>query len=346
MKAFLQLLTIYMFLLISCSPGYRSHVQEYERTSTVKGAAPDYTDLSFWGAHPWKKDLSDSVPKPLRKLPVDTSVDVFFIHPTTLTDQSLAGKVWNADLSDAEINAKTDYTSMLYQASVFNRSARVFAPRYRQAHIYSFFASDTIKAKEALELAYEDIKAAFTYYLQNHNNGRPIIIAAHSQGTYHSGRLLKEFFEAKPLQKKLVCAYIIGLAVPKNYFQVMEPCRDSTSTGCFVTWRTFREGYKPDYIQTEKNSSWVTNPLTWNMDSIAVSRKANKGALLYNFRKIYKHTNGARIKDNVLWISKPKFPGAILLKTKNYHVGDINLFYRNIQENIETRKRAYFLENK
>jgi hypothetical protein len=48
----------------------------------------------------------------------------------------------------------------------------------------------------------------------------------------------------------------------------------------------------------------------------------------------------------VLWISKPKFPGAFLLKTKNYHVGDINLFYRSIQENIESRKRAYFLANK
>ena len=116
----------------------------------------------------------------------------------------------NARIDDAYINAKTDYSTILYQASVFNLHCRVFAPRYRQAHIQNFYSSDTSKSKAAFEQAYNDIKTAFEYYLAHYNQGRPIIIAGHSQGAFLSERLLKEFFENKPLQKQLVAAYIIG----------------------------------------------------------------------------------------------------------------------------------------
>lgn len=320
-----------------------SHITEYELTFSASSVVPDYSIMSSWAAHPWKKDPSDSVPKRLREIDQpDTSVDVFFLHPTTFTNKNSAGKIWNADINNAELNAKTDYTSILYQASVFNKSARVFAPRYRQAHLSSFFSKDTVSSKAALELAYQDIKKAFEYYLQHYNNGRPIIIAAHSQGTYHASKLLKEYFENKPLQKQLVCAYIIGLAIPKNYFTVLQPCSDASSTGCYISWRTFREGYLPGYVKAETIGSWVINPLSWKMDELPVSRKENKGAVLFNFNKIYAHTNGARISNGVLWINKPKFPLGFLNRNKNYHVGDINLFYISMRENIEIRKKYFF----
>lgn len=33
-----------------------------------------------------------------------------------------------------------------------------------------------------LELAYENIKCAFEYYMENYNDGRPIVVAGFSQG--------------------------------------------------------------------------------------------------------------------------------------------------------------------
>lgn len=341
MKAFLQLLTSYMFLLVSCLPAYRTHMKEYERTASIKGAEPAYADLAYWAAHPWKKDPSDSIPKPLRKLPVDTSVDVFFIHPTTLTDKTLEGKVWNADIADPAINAKTDYTSILYQASIFNGSCRVFAPRYRQAHLYSFYSGNSEQSKAALELAYADVRKAFLYYLENHHQNRPIIIAAHSQGTYHAGRLLKEFFENKPLTQNLVCAYLIGLGIPYNYFSVLEPCTAADKTQCFVTWRTFREGYLPDYVLKEKGNTWTVNPLSWSLSDSAVPRQQNPGAVLLKFNKPYKHINGARNHKGVIWINRPKFLWGIFLRSKNYHAGDMNLFYYSIRENVQQRIATY-----
>jgi hypothetical protein len=148
---------------------------------------PDYANLDFWAAHPWKKDPSDSIPQPLRNsFHPDSSVDVFFIHPTSLTENS--NTTWNAGFDDAALNIKTDYSSILYQASVFNESCRVFAPRYRQAHIKAFFVPDSISSPY-FDLAYNDIREAFLYYLKYYNKGRPIIIAAHSQGPKHAGRL-------------------------------------------------------------------------------------------------------------------------------------------------------------
>ena len=70
-----------------------------------------------------------------------------------------------------------------------------------------------------MQSAYRDIKSAFQYYLKHENNGRPIMIVSHSQGTLHAGQLLKDFFEDQPLQKQLVAAYLVGIAVKDDYFQ-------------------------------------------------------------------------------------------------------------------------------
>lgn len=328
-----------IFLLNSCAPGYSRYIIRYE--GKHGNTIPDYTNLDYWAAHPFKKDPSDSIPAPLIQEPVDTSVDVFFIHPTTYTKKDFPEGKNNADIIDAEINAKTDYTSILYQASVFNASARIFAPRYRQAHISAFFTMQKELAQPAFDTAYQDIKTAFEYYLKNYNNGRPIIIASHSQGTLHAGRLIKEFFENKPLKKQLVCAYLLGLPITQDYFTDLAPCKDSTSTGCFVSWRTLKKGYLPGYVKIETTSAYVTNPLSWTSDSLYTDELLNKGAILWKFNKLLSHTTGAIVHQNVLWISKPKIPFSFLLNIKNFHAGDINLFYLNIRLNIKTRIAAY-----
>jgi hypothetical protein len=327
-----------VFTLQSCSKKNYAAAPEYQFSSADK--KPDYSNLNYWAAHPWKKDPSDSIPKPLRKTFIaDSSADVFFIYPTSLTDEKDIR--WNADIDDAAINSKTDYSSILYQASVFNASCRVFSPRYRQAHLKAFFIADSISEKY-FDIAYEDVRNAFTYYLAHFNNGRPIIIASHSQGTKHAARLLKEFFEGQALQKKLVCAYIIGLPVPENYFTALAPCKDAASTGCFVSWRTYKRGYTESlFVAQEKFKAVVINPLTWSSDTGFAGSENNLGGVLLNFNKIVPHTVNANIHQNVLWTCKPNMFGKIFFTKKNFHVGDINLFYMNIRQNVKTRITAY-----
>ncbi|WP_164972692.1 DUF3089 domain-containing protein [Lacibacter luteus] len=345
-KGFLFLSLLFVLTGYGCFPSYNTQTGEYKNFFQPSDSIPDYSNFKFWAAHPWKKDPSDSIPLSLRKIPIDTSVDVFFIHPTSFTDPHLNDLVWNASLSDADLNAKTDYTSILYQASVFNGSCRVFAPRYRQAHYFSFLTKDTLKSKAALSLAYKDVEAAFLYYLKNYNNGRPLIIASHSQGTLHAALLLKEYFENTPLQQQLVAAYIVGLPVSETYFSLLEPCATPTQTGCINSWRTLRTGYMPDYVQQEKTKAIVTNPLSWIKTDSLISRKKNEGSVLYNFNRKYKYTNSAKIEGNILWTNRPRIFFSFLLKTKNYHAGDYNLFYYSIRENLKQRIAAFTLKEK
>jgi Protein of unknown function (DUF3089) len=330
-----------ILLCLSCSKKNYTQQARYQFSSETK--IPDYSNLAYWAAHPWKKDLSDSVPADLKEsYRQDSLADVFFIHPTTFTDYDDARR--NAEINDVAINSKTDYSSILYQASAFNEKCRVFAPRYRQAHIRCFFLN-TPDSDTAFEIAYTDIKTAFEFYLKNYNHNRPIIIASHSQGTKHAGRLLKEFFENRPLQKKLVCAYIIGMPVPVDYFSTLKPCTDSLATGCFVSWRTFRKNSEePQFIMDEKFKSVVINPLTWTTENSLVSSLLNKGGVLKNFNRVVPRVVSAQIHNNILWSSKPDVPGKIFYTQKNYHIGDINLFYMNIRLNTEVRIKA-FLKN-
>ncbi|MBL7742263.1 MAG: DUF3089 domain-containing protein [Chitinophagaceae bacterium] len=328
-------LIIFIFaisLFLSCSDKYKAFKSNYSFIS--KEGKPDYGDLNYWAAHPSKWDPSDSIPKPLHNESRDSLVDIFFLHPTTYTRRI---KATNAAIDDKYLNAKTDYSTILYQASVFNQQSRVFSPRYRQASIKVFFSKDEEQNEQAFTVAYADIKIAFEYYLQHWNKGRPIIIAGHSQGSKFAERLLKDYFEDKPLHNKLVVAYITGWSVPKELFTTLKMCADSLQTGCICSWRTLRNGYVPSYLKFERGNSFVTNPLTWTINDQYASRSLNKGSILAKFNKLYKHTTDAKIGNGFLYVKRPRFPWSFLYLTKNYHIGDINLFYMNIRENIRQR---------
>jgi len=334
---------ILLTCLVSCSNKYLAFKDRY-RFSSISGQ-PDYSNTDYWAAHPRKMDPSDSTPEPLLQEPKDSVADVFFLHPTTYTRRRKKEDLLNARIDDASINAKTDYSTILYQASAFNQNARVFAPRYRQAHISAFFRDDSVVGR-AFNTAYEDLKTAFLYYMKHDNKGRPIIIAAHSQGSKLGERLLKEFFDGKELQNQLVAAYLIGWHIPKDYFSTLKICSDSLQTGCICGWRTFRKGYLPSYLLPENGNSLVTNPLTWTTDNQYAPRSLNKGSVLKNFKKTYHHTTDAQISNGVLWISKPKFPGGFFYFIRNYHIADINLYYNNVRQNVAARVGAFLKKNR
>lgn len=338
---------LFLFLILtsgffSCSTKRISHSLN-NQTGSIDGI-PNYGSLTYWASHPWKTDPADNIPAPLDQTIKDSLADVFFIHPTTYTEPDMPAG-WNADIDDEALNKKTDEGTILYQASVFNEHCRIFAPRYRQANLKAFFTTDKKLAGKAFDIAYEDIKSAFAYYLEKYNKGKPIIIASHSQGTLHAGRLLKEFFENNPMSKKLVCAYIIGLPVFTDYFKQLKACTDSTATGCIISWRTFKEGYIPEFVRTEKDKAIVTNPLTWKTDGTFAPERLNRGGILRDFNKVIPGLVHAQVQGNVLWVNKPRFFGSVFLTMKNYHIADYNLFYVNIRKNVKTRILSY-LENR
>ncbi len=306
---------------------------------------PRYDENRYWAALPDKEDLADLTPNGLTDRQPEAKADVFFIHPTTYTIKP-GNKDWNGSPRDEKLNKRTDESTIQYQASIFNAAGRVFAPRYRQAHIYSFRAEGDKKrsAQRALDMAYSDVKVAFEYYLENYNNGRPIIIASHSQGTTHAMRLVKEFFDYSDLQNQLVVAYLIGMPVKSSYFRTIYPCKLPDDNGCFCSWRTYKEGFEPKNHQ-KNNNIVVTNPLTWKADQPVASHDKNEGAVLRNFDKIVPGAADAMVNDGLLWVSKLRFPGSFFFWRKNYHIGDLNLYYLSIRNNAVLRTEAFIKKN-
>ncbi len=304
---------------------------------------PDYSNTDHWAALPGRQDAADNTPKGFTDRQKEAQVDVFFVHPTTYNGNKGMDQ-WNADVNDPELNKKTDETTIKYQSSVFNGSGRVYAPRYRQAHIHSYYNTDPAFKKDteqALNLAYQDVKKAFQHYMEHYNNGRPFIIASHSQGTTHTSRLLSELFDDTDLKNQLVAAYVIGMPVDKDKVTTIPVCETPEQTTCYCTWRTYKKGFFPEW-DTKENNYEVTNPLTWTTDKGYAPDDLNKGAVLKNFSKVRPEACDAQIVDGVLWINQPNILGAKLMNLKNWHIGDINLFYANIRENLEQRIATFF----
>lgn len=306
--------------------------------------APDYAQGSAWAALPDRPDPADAVPaqSSLRDQQATAAADVFFVHPTTYFWRGS----WNANVANARLNRYTDRSTIRKQASMFNASARIYAPRYRQATLYSFFDSTAAgNSRQALELAYSDVRTAFRYYLDHYNQGRPIIIAGHSQGTDHTTRLLHEFFDHDPgLRRRLVAAYLIGFKVKANEYQTIRPCRDSLETGCFVTYNSVATGH--DFPPFRHFA--VTNPLTWTMDTLLAPARLNRGGVGQRFRRIDPQVTDAKIHDGLLWITPPRpggyprfiLPGELVLR-HSFHIADYSLFYLNLRQNVRTRVRAW-----
>ena len=319
------------------SGGQQSAVASPKNT----GPAPDYSDLQYWAASPFKDDTSDKIPDFLKNEVRDTRADVFFIHPTSYFGEK-KGSPWNADLRDTAVNNNTDNLSIRLQTTVFNGSCRVFAPRYRQGNMEAFYVFNTPEAKAAFDLAYQDVKKAFQYYLEHDNKKRPIIIASHSQGSLHAIRLLQEFFDGKPLQKRLVCAYIIGYQIKKDAFKKLPIGERANQTGCFVGWRTYAKGEIPKGAAAENGNAVCVNPLTWTTTGEWASPELHLG-IMNNFETIVPHTVGAGIEPNtkILWIDTAEVLDAKKKNMTNYHVWDYNLFWMNIRQNVKDRIDAY-----
>jgi hypothetical protein len=320
-------------------------IQDTYDPYSAEPPAPNYADPINWAALPDRKDAADTTPgKQYIDVQDSAAVDVFFVHPTTFTYEPAAGGYkWNADVTDSALNARTDASTILYQASVFNGACKIYAPRYRQAHITVFFSKDTATYFGPLAVAYNDIKDAFAYYLEHYNNGRPFIIASHSQGTVHARRLIHDVIEQdSSLNSRLVAAYLVGYAVVSDSFVKLKPCRTPTETHCYCTWNTFATGYFPPWYNDGLFKAVATNPLTWTTDTTYASWRLNKGGVLQDLSKVVPGVVDAKTHAGMVWINKPRVRGAALLRVKNYHIGDYNLFYINIRENVQQRVHAHF----
>lgn len=318
--------------------------------------APDYAKEEAWAAHSKKNSYANLWAKGLEPSK-DPQADVFFVHPTTY----LSGKGWNAPIDEKEATRRVDKSVMKYQASAFYGCCRVFAPRYRQATLYFAIARNQ-DAWKAMDLAFGDVKRAFRHFLQHHNQGRPIFLAGHSQGSMHALRLLEEFPDEGGWRKRLVAAYLVGINIPLDKFQRTihwsRPCKNAEDTGCVMGWTTLGRKAEPrgwadmkvyypsGYESSAGKPRLCSNPLTWKTEEEKITKDQHKGALPYGkgreMAAIRPALIAAQCRAGALWIDTP--PSSfqrLMLRPHDYHVYDYNLFYADIWHNTFRRLAAF-----
>ncbi len=329
--------------------------------------APDYADPVNWAALPEKADPSDLVPAgvapPAGVMPVDT----FFIHPTGF----LSAGGWTSPMALDSATEENTLWMMANQASAYNGCCNVYAPRYREANIFAYFG-DEADRDAVLAFAYQDVRAAFEHFLANFSDGRPFIIASHSQGTHHALRLLAEEIDGTPLRDRMVAAYLIGAAiipVPQAWFAGMsgiEPCQRADDLHCVVHWDTMPEHAEP---MERAADSLCTNPLTWTVDEAMADAALNEGAVVpagtYNanigsaddaptqqeFDALAAPQPGqtwAQCRDGSLFAKNQAGTGFSAMGSDDmgtYHGLDYALFYMNIRNNAQLRTARYLAAN-
>ena len=337
----INLCTLLFFIIfINCKMAYKT--SNFEKDNIP--SEPNYSKNESWAVLPGK------YPKDLIQITGDYSekrADVFYIYPTLFSDRK--NPSLNADIFDEFFRKEIIQKAVKYQASAWVSSANLYAPFYRQAHYRIFSEPYSIVDLRnespgigAWTLAYEDLKNAFEYYIEHYNNGKPIIIATHSQGTMHAIQLIKDYFDDKPLKDKLVAAYLIGTRILPDEFKSIKPMINPDDVGGFVSWNT----YKMNNLPKEKwyKGGVTTNPISWNTKNNSL--KGEHKGLLFKDGKIYSNALSVKVSDGILWSTVPKIPGRIFLSlVKNYHYADINLFWLDISKNSQKRVDQWYLLN-
>lgn len=364
-RKFLYVVAALVFLVLAGLLAFRLFGNELIRWTSIPGvafrpqpsvASAAYDQPRMWFARPeLGNNPAQWTPAGYRPA-ANPSAAVFFIHPTSY----VRSEQWNASINDDDANGRAQLF-LRGQASAFNEAAEVWAPRYRQATFGAFLTSAE-DSRRALDLAYEDVSAAFESFLRQVDRDRPLILAGHSQGALHLTRLLHDYVARQPsLRRRVVAAYVVGWPVSRvtDLPRLGLPeCRSPDQSGCLLSWLTFGEPADPGLITDSYDATTgfdgrprrgtpivCTNPLTGRPDTPAPAA-ANLGTLFPS-----QDLNDARIEAGrvparcggrgFLLIGEGPDVGPYVLPGNNYHVYDYSLFWANIRADAVRRLAAF-----
>lgn len=362
-RKFLYLVAALIMLAIAAAFAYRLFGVQLLRQTMVPTAsfeplpAPPvdaYARRDMWLAHPTRPGNPALWTPPGVAAATDPRAAVFFIHPTSYLERAH----WNAPLDNREANDRAALF-LRGQASAFNGVGAIWAPRYRQA-TFGAFLTNADAARQALDLAYRDVLAAFDRFLAEAGD-RPIILAGHSQGALHLTRLLKDRVAGQPLARRIVAAYVVGWPVSRTADlpeMGLPECRTADQPGCILSWQSFAEPADPSLILDTFDATTgfngtpragtpmiCTNPLTGNAGDAAPA-EANLGTIFPSADLTTATLEPGRVPARcegrgLLMIGAGPDLGNYVLPGNNYHVFDYSLFWGNVRADAERRLKAF-----
>ncbi|NQT30521.1 MAG: DUF3089 domain-containing protein [Candidatus Saganbacteria bacterium] len=304
--------------------GPRTHFDPYKVPP-----APDYSQPDNWMFTP--------------KNPDQFSVDVFWVYPTVY----MSTESWNMPLDDQETREKAK-TATLKMIGVFKDSTNVYAPYYRQAGGACLSAIKSDK-DGSVGVGIDDTTEAFKYYLKNLNNGKPFILAGHSQGSNVLIEMMKDLFVNEEISNKLVAAYIIGWSVTGEDLKKYTFLRIADTpdfVGGIITYNTVADGFQ-DKAPTILPGAMVVNPLPFSTSEALAPASSDIAAVIIDDnlqRTVIPNFTSAQIKNSALIIPRLKNEDKLDLPFGPgiYHNYDYSFFFENIRKNVKERIKSFF----
>lgn len=291
----------------------------------------------------------------------DKSVDVFYLYPTSTSNNC------KELVSEIEPTMKSlAYVSYDRGPSCFLEYANIFAPYYRQLSgvgIASCKNGAEFSDKVYNTVVRTDAYAALDYYFENYNNGRPFILASHSQGSFTMRHVLAEYMPLhKDYYSRMICAYTLGTCYNDEYLSKNPHVKMATGAndiGVVINWNSYCAipTYNENCFLIYGTNPYCINPLNWKLDSTNAEISENKGTFNPNTHYVEAGATDAKIdldKHALICPTAPSngyYPSSVaamiaIFGTDTLHLNDWNLFYKNIQENAKVRIDAYFASKK
>lgn len=277
-------------------------------------------------------------------------VDTFYLYPTCYTDDSEGAKpICDIDNEAVRTQAQSIYEG---QATVFEESTNVFAPYYRQSNINQISGMDNKEMEEYQKKEQRtDVYAALDYYFENYNDGRPFILAGHSQGSIMTRIVLGEYMKAHPeYYERMVAAYVIGYSITSDWLEehpYLKFAESADDTGVIVSWNTEGPGNKGKKNLVVEDGAISINPINWKRDDTYASADENLGSRILNEEtgsyEIKKGFADAQLDTErgvvVCTTNKVEYTSATtdLFGPESLHGNDYALYYENLRENVKLR---------
>ncbi len=289
-------------------------------------------------------------------------VDVFYVYPTAYTKVAPSDPDFCAiDNASMVKGAKSAFQR---QATAFAPYANIYAPYYRQVDARYQLALPIAQQDENIrKVPGADVMAAFEYYLEHYNDGRPFILVGHSQGSAVLKYLLSGYMKDHPdVYRRMIAAYVVGQSITAEYLAQnphLKFAAGPSDTGVIVSWNT--EAPTIDGVNPVTQPGGIAiNPITWTTEEVAADASLNRGSIeldpstglpkLDQYGEIVRVT---KLADAVV----DKARGVVICSAVDpkdyyfgfplgvYHTFDYPFYFFNVRQNAADRIQQYFAEN-
>jgi hypothetical protein len=295
---------------------------------------------------------------------ITKDIDTFYIFATEFILGSFEEGAPDYGSLDNEEMIQGMGVEYIGHATTYADSTNVFAPYYRQSGLK--YAGEVYQRDGNIDAAllgtpYDDIVAALDYYFEHYNEGRPFIIAGHSQGSALVKLVLFRYMKDHPeYYQRMVAAYVIGYAVTKEELETypyLKFATGETDAGVIVSWNT--EGPKNAEVNAETvvlhPGGISINPLNWKLDETYAPASLNLGSLVVNQQtgepeiadigadaqinlargSIITNAKGEQMPEDAAKVA------AAFFGPDGRHGEDYVFYYNNIKDNVAKRIATY-----